>query len=307
MISKNKYILLTTACILLLAITASSGCFEKEAPASEANTEIQAQMTADDHENPTAMNSEIFIKGSDTILPVSNAESEAYMKLHPENKVIVIGGGSSLGIASFIEGEVEIAMASRKIKESEIETAVNKGIEPIETIIAWDGISIIVNKDNPVESLSIEQLRDVYTGKITNWKDLGGNDEEIEVLVRDSSSGTYGFFKEHVLNDEEYYQSTITEPNTEAIVGKVAEDSAAIGYIGLAYMDDSVKMIGLGTESDIFYPEAELIREGTYPLARPLQYYTNGRPEGVAKEYIDFVLSDTGQEIISNVGYLPVR
>ncbi|MDW7732150.1 MAG: phosphate ABC transporter substrate-binding protein [Methanolobus sp.] len=307
MISRNKYILLTTVCILLLVITASNGCFEDETPASESEADIRAQMTSDEPENLTAMNSEIFIKGSDTILPASNAASEAYMKLHPEYKVIVIGGGSSLGIASFIEGEVEIAMASRKIKESEIETASNKGIEPIETIIAWDGISIIVNKDNPLESLSIEQLRDIYTGKITNWKELGGNDEEIEVLVRDSSSGTYGFFKEHVLNDEEYYQSAITEPNTEAIVGEVAEDSAAIGYIGLAYMDDSVKMLGLGTEDEIFYPEAELIRQGTYPLARPLQYYTNGRPEEVVKEYIDFVLSDAGQEIIANVGYLPAR
>ncbi|WP_406656984.1 PstS family phosphate ABC transporter substrate-binding protein [Methanolobus sp. ZRKC2] len=307
MIPKHKYILLITVSIVLLSalfLAFQSDSPEEETLTNEDGADTQVPTT---HDNAAIINNKIFIKGSDTILPVSNAESEAYMKLHPEHEIIIIGGGSSLGIASFIEGEVEIAMASRKIKESEIETAADKGIEPIETIIAWDGISVIVNKDNPLESLSIEQLKRIYTGEITNWKDLRGNDEEIKVLIRDSSSGTYGFFKENVLLDEEYFQGAITEPNTEAVVGDVSTDTAAIGYIGLAYMDESVKMLGLGVQEDVFYPEAELIRGGTYPLSRPLQYYTNGRPEGIAKEYIDFVLSDTGQEIVSNVGYLPVR
>ncbi|WP_094228535.1 phosphate ABC transporter substrate-binding protein [Methanolobus psychrotolerans] len=271
----------------------------------ETNDSVSA--IPDSSVNSETTDNKIFIKGSDTILPVSIAESEAYMNLHSEKEIIVIGGGSSLGIASFIEGEVEIAMASRKIKESEIADATNNDINPLETVIAWDGISVIVNKNNPVESLSIEQLKNIYTGEVTNWKELGGNNEEIEVLVRDTSSGTYGFFKEHVLQDDEYSESAITEPNTEAVVQKVALDPAAIGYIGLAYVDNSVKTIGLGTYDGIFYPEAESIRKGDYPLSRPLQYYTNGQPQGTAKEYIKFVLSDIGQEIIADVGYLPVN
>lgn len=253
-----------------------------------------------------AGSSTIFIKGSDTILPVSTAESKAYMDLHPETKIVVIGGGSSIGLASFIEGEVEIAMASRKIKESEISSAASRGIEPVETVIGWDGISVIVNKKNPVEKLSIEQLQSIYSGKFTNWKELGGNDETIRVLIRDPSSGTYSFFKDHVLLNMEYTKTAITEPNTEAVVKDVSANTAAIGYIGLAYADDSIKTLGLGTSEGTFYPEAALIRKGTYPLSRPLYYYTDGKPEGEIKGYIDFVLSEQGQEILSEIGYLPV-
>jgi phosphate transport system substrate-binding protein len=251
--------------------------------------------------------STLFIKGSDTVLPISLDESEAYTKLYPEKNIVVIGGGSSLGIASFIEGEVEIAMASRKMKESEYKAAVSNGIEPVETIIAWDGISVIINKDNLLESLSMDQLKMIYTGEITNWKEVGGNDENIKVLIRDSSSGTYGFFKEHVLLDKEYTIYATTEPNTEAVVRDVASDTSAIGYIGLAYMDDSVKMAGLAVEGEVFYPEADSIRKGEYPLSRPLYYYANKHTEENTKDFIGFVLSEEGQKIIADVGYLPVN
>jgi phosphate transport system substrate-binding protein len=264
----------------------------------------QNNYTADSTD--TTLN-EIFIKGSDTILPVSIAESESFMELYPENKIIVIGGGSSLGIASFIEGEVEIAMASRKIKDTEIESAIDKGINPVETVIGWDGIAVIVNKNNSFDSLTIEQLKKIYTGEVTNWKELGGQDEKIEVLVRDTSSGTYAFFKEHVLEDEDYSSKAVTEPNTEAIVQTVASDSAAIGYIGLAYVDSSVKMLGLETSEGVFHPEQESILQGEYPLARPLHYYTNGEPEGEIGEYINYVLSEQGQVIIKEIGYLPIN
>jgi phosphate transport system substrate-binding protein len=293
MSQNNKYILGIIVCLLLLFVLFLSHSVFQEKDALTTPS--------------TNAGSKIFIKGSDTILPVSIAESKIYMDLHPGNEIIVIGGGSSLGLASFIEGEVEIAMASRKIKESEITSATNKGIEPVETIIGWDGISVIVNKNNPLESLSVEQLQMVYSGEITNWKELGGNDEKIRVLVRDQSSGTYGFFKEHVLGDKAYTKNAIIEPNTEAVVKDVSLSTASIGYIGLAYMDESVKMIGLGTSEGIFYPNANTIRRGTYPLSRPLYYYTDGEPEGTVKEYIDFVLSAQGQEILSDIGYLPVN
>jgi phosphate transport system substrate-binding protein len=264
----------------------------------------QKSFIEDNVENTT---NEIYIKGSDTILPVSIAESEAFMELNPQDKVIVIGGGSSLGIASFIEGEVEIAMASRKIENSEIESAMEKGIYPVETVIGWDGIAVVVNKNNSFDSLTIEELKKIYTGDISNWQELGGQDEEIEVLVRDTSSGTYAFFKEHVLDDEDYTSTAVTEPNTEAIVQTVASDTAAIGYIGLAYADSSVKMLGLETTEGIFHAEQESILKGEYPLARPLQYYTNGKPAGDLEKYIDFVLSEQGQTIIKDIGYLPIN
>ncbi len=309
-ISKNKYILIIAAFVLLFSVfflLSQSDSSKKDTLTNKTETYNPASETIDSYDNSNPEKAKIFMKGSDTILPVSIAESKAYIELFPETEIIVIGGGSSLGIASFIESEVEIAMASRKMRESEFANAISNGIEPVETVIGWDGISVIVNKNNPVESLSIEQLKNIYTGEVTNWKELGGNNEEIEVLVRDSSSGTYGFFKEHVLQDNEYSESAITEPNTEAIVQKVALDTAAIGYIGLAYVDDSVKTIGLGTYDGIFYPEAESITNGNYPLSRPLQYYTNGQPKGTIKEYIEFVLSNSGQEILSEVGYLPVN
>lgn len=280
---------------------------------NEQNIYNRPDNTLSEKQNPVddtvtnIMNNEIFIKGSDTILPVSLAESEAFMNHYPQNTVVVIGGGSSLGIASFIEGEVDIAMASRKIKDSEIESAMEKGIKPTETVIGWDGIVVVINKNNSFDSLSIEQLKKIYTGEITNWKELGGKNEEMKVLVRDSSSGTYAFFKEHVLDDEAYTSTAISEPNTEAIVKDVATDSAAIGYIGLAYADNSVKAINLETSEGVFSPEPESIRKGEYPLSRSLQYYTNDMPERDIQEYINFVLSEQGQAIIAEVGYLPIN
>jgi len=306
---KKNYLIIATVSVLviliLLAIVYVSEQNDTQNP--DNSLSIEEQNNSDMYNNNAEIENEIFIKGSDTILPVSIAESEAYMKLHPQNKVIVIGGGSSLGIASFIEGEVEIAMASRKIKDSEIESAMNKGIDPVETVIGWDGIAVIINKNNSFDTLTIEQLKKIYTGEVSNWKELGGQDEEIEVLVRDTSSGTYAFFKEHVLENEDYTPTAVTEPNTEAIVNMVASDSSAIGYIGLAYADNSVKMLGLETTDGTFHPEQESILKGEYPLARPLQYYTNGEPKGEVGEYIDFVLSEQGQMIIKEIGYLPIN
>ncbi|WP_288070081.1 PstS family phosphate ABC transporter substrate-binding protein [Methanolobus sp.] len=307
MTQKKNYLIITTASILIIiAIITLAYISEQNDTNIDNSLSPEEKNNSDIYENSVVIENEIYIKGSDTILPVSNAESQAFMELYPQEQVIVIGGGSSLGIASFIDGEVEIAMASRKIKDTEIENAINKGINPVETVIAWDGIAVIVNQNNSFNSLTIEQLKKIYTGEVTNWKELGGQDEEIEVLVRDTSSGTYAFFKEHVLEDEDYSSEAITEPNTEAIVQTVASDSAAIGYIGLAYADSSVKMLGLETSEGVFHPEQESILQGEYPLARPLQYYTDGEPEGDIGRYINFVLSEQGQSIIKEIGYLPI-
>jgi phosphate transport system substrate-binding protein len=299
--------IIATISVLVILISLVYVYEQNDTQNTDDSLSIEEQNNLDIYDNDAEIKNEIYIKGSDTILPVSIAESEAFMELNSQDKVIVIGGGSSLGIASFIEGEIEIAMASRKIKDSEIESAMEKGINPVETVIAWDGIGVIVNKKNSFDSLTIEQLKKIYTGEVSNWKELGGEDEEIEVLVRDTSSGTYAFFKEHVLEDEEYTSEAVTEPNTEAIVETVASDSSAIGYIGLAYADSSVKMLGLETTEGTFHPEQESILKGEYPLARPLQYYTDGEPDGEIGDYIDFVLSDLGQSIIKEIGYLPIN
>jgi phosphate transport system substrate-binding protein len=299
--------IIATISVLVILISLVYVYEQNDTQNTDDSLSIEEQNNLDIYDNDAEIKNEIYIKGSDTILPVSIAESEAFMELNSQDKVIVIGGGSSLGIASFIEGEIEIAMASRKIKDSEIESAMEKGINPVETVIAWDGIAVIVNKKNSFDSLTIEQLKKIYTGEVSNWKELGGEDEEIEVLVRDTSSGTYAFFKEHVLEDEEYTSEAVTEPNTEAIVETVASDSSAIGYIGLAYADSSVKMLGLETTEGTFHPEQESILKGEYPLARPLQYYTDGEPDGEIGDYIDFVLSDLGQSIIKEIGYLPIN
>lgn len=307
MTPKKNYMIIATISVLVILISLVYVYEQNDTQNTDDSLSIEEQNNLDIYDNDAEIKNEIYIKGSDTILPVSIAESEAFMELNSQDKVIVIGGGSSLGIASFIEGEIEIAMASRKIKDSEIESAMEKGINPVETVIAWDGIAVIVNKKNSFDSLTIEQLKKIYTGEVSNWKELGGEDEEIEVLVRDTSSGTYAFFKEHVLEDEEYTSEAVTEPNTEAIVETVASDSSAIGYIGLAYADSSVKMLGLETTEGTFHPEQESILKGEYPLARPLQYYTDGEPDGEIGDYIDFVLSDLGQSIIKEIGYLPIN
>jgi phosphate transport system substrate-binding protein len=199
-------------------------------------------------------------------------------------------------------------MASRKIKDSEIENAEANGISPVEHVIAWDGIAVVVNPENPVTELTFEQLKSIYDGSVSNWADVGGEDMEITVITRDSSSGTYGYFQEEVLLDEEYHQDALVQPATGAIVQEVSQNTGAIGYIGYAYLDETTTALALDSDGEGYVAATpENIISGDYPLARPLHYYTDGEPTGLAKEYIDYVMSSTGQEIVSEVGYFPVN
>jgi phosphate transport system substrate-binding protein len=247
----------------------------------------------------------IIIKGSDTVLPLSQAESEEYMIANPEKSITVIGGGSGVGIAALIDGEVEIAMASRKIKDSETTAAKENGINPVEHVVAWDGIAVVVNPENPVTKITFNDLKGIYEGSISNWADVGGDDLVITVITRDSSSGTYGYFQEEVLPNEEYRQDALVQPATGAIVQEVSHNKGAIGYIGYAYLDDSTTALALDAGNGFVEPTPENIINGDYPLARPLHYYTNGEPEGLAKEFLDYVSSPTGQEVVSEIGYFP--
>jgi phosphate transport system substrate-binding protein len=259
----------------------------------------------DTGEVPTTGSSSITVKGSDTVLPLSQAEAEDFMIENPNMRVTVIGGGSGVGFAALIDGEVPIAMASREIKESEMQKAQQKGINPVEHTIAWDGIAVVVNPDNPVSQLTYEQLQGIYDGNISNWKDVGGEDRAIAVITRDSSSGTYEYFKEEILVDREYRPDALAQPATGGIVQEVSRNKGAIGYIGFAYLDDNTKAVALDGGEGFVEANEENILSGEYPLARPLYYYTNGEPQGAVKEFVDFVMSPTGQAIVSEIGYFP--
>lgn len=250
---------------------------------------------------------EISLKGSDTVLPLVQAEAEEFMNENPNKSVTVTGGGSGVGITALIDGEVDIATASREIKNEEVEYARANGINPVEHVIAYDGISVIVNPQNPVSELTFGQLRGIYNGSVTNWKEVGGEDRPIVAISRDSSSGTYEYFKEEVLLGDEFRPDALTQPATGVIIGEVSQNPNAVGYIGVAYLDKSVKGLNLDGGNGSVPPTPENIISGAYPLSRPLYFYTNGEPSGLTKEFIDFVMSEKGQNLISEVGYFPIN
>ncbi len=254
---------------------------------------------------PTTGSSSITVKGSDTVLPLTQAQAEDFMIENPNMRVTVIGGGSGVGFAALIDDEVPIAMASREIKESEIQKAQQRGINPVEHTIGWDGIAVVVNPENPISQLTYQQLQGIYDGSISNWKDVGGEDRKIAVITRDSSSGTYEYFKEEILVDREYRPDALAQPATGGIVQEVSRNKGAIGYIGFAYLDDNTKAVALDGGEGFVEATEENILSGEYPLSRPLYYYTNGEPQGAVKEFVDFVMSPTGQAIVSEIGYFP--
>ncbi|MEZ5335520.1 MAG: PstS family phosphate ABC transporter substrate-binding protein [Methanolobus sp.] len=294
----KKFTIFSVVMMIIATAFVGIGCVDNE--------DTTEDVAEDMEDTPTEAES-IMIKGSDTVLPLSQAEAEEFMIENPEKSITVIGGGSGVGIAALIDGEVDIAMASRQIKDSEIESAQANGIDPVEHVIAWDGIAVVVNPENPVTELTFEQLKSIYDGSVSNWADVGGEDLEITVITRDSSSGTYGYFQEEVLLDEEYRQDALVQPATGAIVQEISQNTGAIGYIGYAYLDETTTALALDGGEGFVEATPENIMSGDYPLARPLHYYTDGEPTGLAKEYIDYVMSSTGQDIVSDVGYFPVN
>jgi len=263
---------------------------------------------------PAAGGEQVQVKGSDTMLQLSQAWAEEYQKSNPGAAISVSGGGSGVGITALIDGTCQIANASRKVKDTEVADAKTKGVTPKEFIMAYDGIGVIVNKDNPVTKLSIDQLADIFTGKVTNWKAVGGKDGEIVVLSRDVSSGTHVYFKEKVLNkgDEkgkaEYAKSVLFQPSTEAIVDQVVQNPKAIGYVGLGYIKDTIKVIAVATKAgaDGVKASVETVSNGTYPISRPLMCYTNGEPSGAAKAFIDWCLGPDGQKVVAAKDFVPL-
>jgi len=297
MISGKIFKNIALCSIVMLIISAAFvgiGCVDNEETTEEV-TEEAAEAES------------IMIKGSDTVLPLSQAEAEEFMYANTNADVTVIGGGSGVGIAALIDGEVDIAMASRSIKDSEMENAQANGINPVQHVIAWDGIAVVVNPENPVKELTFEQLKSIYDGSVSNWADVGGEDLTITVITRDSSSGTYGYFQEEVLLDEEYRQDALVQPATGAIVQEVGQNTGAIGYIGYAYLDETTTALALDAGEGSVEATPENIMAGNYPLARPLYYYTDGEATGLAEEFLNYVMSSTGQDIVSDVGYFPAN
>jgi phosphate transport system substrate-binding protein len=251
----------------------------------------------------------LTIKGSDTVLPLSQKEAETFMKKDPSSKITVVGGGSGVGIAAFLDGTTDIAMSSRKMKMSEKMKLQDAGKAYKEVIIAYDALSIIVNPNNKVNQLTREQIEGIFTGKITNWKDLGGNDEKIVAYSRESSSGTYEFFKEHVMNNKNYGTSILMMPATGAIVQSVSQTKGAIGYIGFAYMDAKVKDVKVSYDKGKTYVEASVAnaKNKSYPIVRPLFYYYLTKAESKVKPFVDYILSAEGQKVVGNVGYITLN
>lgn len=247
-------------------------------------------------------------KGSDTMVLLAQKWAEEYQKTNPNAQIQVTGGGSGTGIAALINGNTEIANASRKMKDEEKEQIKAKhNLDPVEIAVAKDGITVYLHPDNPVEQLTIEQLQGIYSGTIKNWKEVGGNDAAIILYGRENSSGTYDFFKEHVLNKGDFATETQTLSGTAAVVHAITEDPNGIGYGGAAY-SSGIKVIKLvGADGVALEPSLENVTSGAYPLSRDLYLYLIGSPVGATKEYIDWILSDAGQKLTVDMEYFPVR
>ncbi len=251
----------------------------------------------------------ITVKGSDTMVILAQRWAELYMKKNPNVTIQVTGGGSGTGISALINGTTDICNASRPMKPAEKQKLkLRFSTLGVEIKTAKDGIALYVNEKNPVKTLTLAQVKDIYTGKITNWKEVGGNDSRIILYSRENNSGTYVYFKENVLDDEDYSPSCQNMPGTAALVNAVAKDANGIGYGGSAYAK-GINEIAVKSDasSEAFLPNAQNVKEGKYPITRFLFMYVKSKPTGAMKEYIDWILSDEGQIVVSKVGYFPLR
>ncbi len=305
LISKNKKVrlgwLAMTVILLASLVTALVGC------SSGGNTGGGSELSGS-----------FKVIGSNTVTPLTTVWAEEFMKMHPKVSIAVSGPGSGVGIAALINGTTDIAQASRKMKQKEIDEARANGVEPYEIQVATDALSVVVHPSNPVSELTIAQLSAIYTGKITNWKEVDGNDAPIVALSRDTNSGTHVFFKEHVVQMKglptedkslEYGPKVLFLPSTEEGVSEVAKNANAIFYPGLGYVTEEVKPLAIKKTADdpAVLPSVKTALDGTYPIARPLLYYTNGEPTGVIKAFIDYCLSAEGQAKVTAVGYVPLQ
>ena len=245
---------------------------------------------------------QLVVQGSTTVLPIAQAAAEVFMQNNPQANISVRGGGSGNGIAALIEGTCDIADASRPMKVKEILLCQKKGISPVPHIVAMDGIAVIVHSSNPIQGLNIEEIKDIYTGKITNWKELGGKDLKIVVVSRDSSSGTFETFEKIVLKGKKVIPESLAQASNQTVATVISTTKGAIGYVGLGYISNTVKALQVNG----VIPEQETVVSGKYPISRPLYMYTNGAPQGTAKNFLEFILIEEGQKIVEEQGFVPL-
>jgi phosphate transport system substrate-binding protein len=270
--------------------------------------------TPSDTNFPTSKSQIIENKGSDTIVNLALAWAENYQKSNPEVRISVTGGGSGTGIAALINGTVDIANASRKIKQEEIQAAKSNGSDPVEFVIARDAIAVIVNPNNPVDKLTLHQISAIYSGKINNWVEVWGENRPIVRLSRETNSGTHVYFLEHVLrlgdmNDKTLFSTnTLLMSSSEGIGAEIRQNPNAIGYDGLGYVTDDLKVIAVAEfpGGEFILPSAETVNNELYPIARDLYMYTNGEPTGLIKIYMKWIFSPEAQLIVGNLGFVPI-
>jgi phosphate transport system substrate-binding protein len=255
------------------------------------------------------------IKGSDTMVNLGQAWAEAFNKLHPDVNIAVTGGGSGTGIAALLSGTCDIAESSRAVADKEIAQGKAAGCVFNEELVALDGIVVVVHPANPVGTLTMEALREIFLGNVRNWKQVGGPDGPVVLLSREVNSGTHIFFKEHVLRrgkskgPEEFSPRALMMPSSYAIAEEVARNENAVGYYGLGYISPRQKVVAVaaGEKEPFITPDLDTIRSGRYPISRPLLLYTNGKPQGAVKAFIDFAHSKEGQEIVRKTDFVPIK
>lgn len=250
----------------------------------------------------------LTVKGSDTMVILGQKWAEVYMKANPGTSVQVTGGGSGTGIAALINGSTDICNASRPMTDKErAQVKEKRGADAVETKVALDALAIYVSEKSKIDTVDLDNLAKVYLGQITNWKDLGGDDHKITVYGRENNSGTYGYFKEHVLKNKDFAPEVQTLSGTSAVVNAVKGDEWGIGYGGIAYAG-GIRLLKVKKTADspAIEPKLETATDGTYPISRYLYVYTAGAPTGTAKSFIDWILGEAGQKVVTEVGYFPL-
>jgi phosphate transport system substrate-binding protein len=301
---------ITAAAVMVVAAVVIAGCPKPPAPEpSEGAASVSTAPPAGGSGSATV----ITAKGSDTLLQAVQALAEAYKAKDSSVDVSVSGGGSGVGFTALTDGTTDIADASRKIKDEEVKACQAKGFEPKENLIGYDGIAVIVNKANPIQKLTVDQLSDIYVGTIKDWKAVGGQGEVV-LLSRESTSGTYQYFKEHVVqkgdkdSTRDYAASAMLLPSTDQVRSQVASTAGAIGYIGLGYLDDSVKAVPIVDKAGKpVSPSVSTVLDGTYPISRPLFMYTKSDAAPAVTTFMGWVMGVEGQKIIADQGFVPLK
>ena len=309
---RKKYLMmLITAIIIVMSFATFNNCGKSKNKTAENNTENNTENVKSEDKNTENEKKEqetLQIKGSDTMVNLVSVLAEEYMKENPNDKISVTGGGSGTGISALLNGTVELANASRKIKDKELDKAAERGMSIIEHVVGVDGLAIITNSKNPVNELTVNQVGQIFKGDISNWKTIGGNDVEIKMHGRQPNSGTFAFLRKHVVKAD--YSPKVSQQNgNSAIVQNVKLDENSIGYVGAGYLKEAgeeIKAIKIKADKnqDGYSPaDAESVYADKYPITRNLYIYSNGEPEGITKRFIDYCKSEAGQKIVEDMGF----